>query len=43
MSHMEHDLSWFGDLSAEERSWVGQIVQAGVRGFVDWYRAYHAV
>ncbi len=38
MSHMEHDLSWFGDLSAEERSWVGQIVQAGVRGFVDWYR-----
>lgn len=38
MSHMEHDLSWFGDLSAEERSWVGQIVQAGIRGFVDWYR-----
>ncbi len=38
MSHMEHDLTWFGDLSAEERSWVGQIVQAGIRGFVDWYR-----
>ena len=37
-SHMEQDLSWFGDLSAEERSWVGQIVQAGIRDFVDWYR-----
>src|SRR5690606_20474346 len=23
---------------AQERSWVGQIVQAGIRGFVDWYR-----
>jgi len=35
---MEHDLSWFRDLSAEDRAWVGQIVQAGIRGFVDWYR-----
>ena len=31
-------MSWFRDLSAEDRSWVGLIVQAGVRGFVDWYR-----
>jgi DNA-binding PucR family transcriptional regulator len=38
MSHMETDLAWFRDLSAEERSWVGQIVQAGIRSFVDWYR-----
>ena len=30
-------MPWFRDLSAEERSWVGQIVQAGVRAFVDWY------
>jgi PucR C-terminal helix-turn-helix domain/GGDEF-like domain len=35
---METDLPWFGDLSAEDRSWVGLIVQAGIRGFVDWYR-----
>ena len=26
------------ELSAEDRSWVGLIVQAGIRGFVDWYR-----
>ncbi len=35
---METDLAWFRDLSAQERSWVGMIVQAGIRGFVDWYR-----
>ena len=29
---METDLPWFGDLSAEDRSWIGLIVQAGIRG-----------
>ena len=31
-------MPWFRELSAEDRSWVGLIVQAGIRGFVDWYR-----
>ena len=34
---MSTDLPWFDDLSAEDRSWVGLIVQAGIRGFVEWY------
>ena len=34
---MEADLGWFRELSAEDRSWVGVIVQAGIQGFVDWY------
>jgi DNA-binding PucR family transcriptional regulator len=34
---MESELGWFRDLSAEDRSWVGLIVQAGIKGFVDWY------
>lgn len=38
MSRMEADHAWFRDLSAQDRSWVGSIVQAGIRGFVDWYR-----
>lgn len=38
MSRMETDNAWFRDLSAQDRSWVGSIVQAGIRGFVDWYR-----
>jgi hypothetical protein len=36
-ARMDTDLPWFRDLSAEDRSWVGLIVQAGVKGFVDWY------
>ncbi len=36
-ARMETDLRWFRDLSADDRSWVGLIVQAGVKGFVDWY------
>ena len=38
MSRMEQDMAWFRELSAQDRSWVGMIVQAGIRGFVDWYR-----
>src|SRR5688500_11021654 len=36
-ARMETDLDWFRHLSADDRSWVGLIVQAGVKGFVDWY------
>jgi hypothetical protein len=38
MARMDDAMPWFKELSAEDRSWVGMIVQAGVRGFVDWYR-----
>ena len=38
MTRMDAELPWFRQLSAEERSWVGLIVQAGVRAFVDWFR-----
>lgn len=36
-ARMDSDLDWFGALSAEDRSWVSLIVQAGIKGFVDWY------
>jgi sugar diacid utilization regulator len=38
MSRMLAELAWFAELPAESRSWVGQIVQAGIQGFVDWFR-----
>ena len=38
MSRMDTDLPWFSDLSAQDRSWVGLVVQAGIKGFVTWYR-----
>lgn len=42
MAQMEADLPWFSALSAEDRSWVGAIVQSGVQGFIDWYDGDHA-
>lgn len=38
-ARMESDVSWFQELSAENRSWVGLIIQAGIRNFVEWWRA----
>ena len=37
IARMDAELPWFGDLSAEARSYVGLIVQAGVKSFIDWY------
>ena len=37
-TQMESDLPWFAELSAEERSWIGLIVQAGIQDFIDWYK-----
>ncbi len=31
-------MEWFSGLSAQDRSWVGLIVQAGIASFVEWYR-----
>jgi sugar diacid utilization regulator len=38
LTRMEQDRPWVSQLSADERSWIGLIVQAGVKAFVDWYR-----
>lgn len=37
-AHLDERLEWFRDLSAEERSWVGLIAQAGIAGVIAWYR-----
>ncbi|WP_240181741.1 helix-turn-helix domain-containing protein [Nocardioides sp. 616] len=39
MARMESEMPWFRELSAADRSWVGLIVQAGIKGFVDWLGA----
>lgn len=38
VARMEREMPWVAQLSAQERSWIGQIVQAGIKAFVDWYR-----
>ncbi len=36
--HMETHYDWYRALSAEDRSWVGLVAQAGIAAFVAWYR-----
>ncbi len=35
---MERDTPWVAELSAQDRSLIGLIVQAGIKAFVEWYR-----
>jgi PucR C-terminal helix-turn-helix domain/GGDEF-like domain len=35
---MDQRLPWFRAMSAEHRSWLGLVAQAGVASFVDWVR-----
>ncbi|MQA04261.1 MAG: PucR family transcriptional regulator [Streptosporangiales bacterium] len=35
---MEQQLPWFAAMSAEDRSWVGLVAQAGIASFTEWLR-----
>jgi sugar diacid utilization regulator len=37
VARMEREMPWFAGLSAQDRSWIGLIVQAGIQAFVAWY------
>jgi PucR-like helix-turn-helix protein/diguanylate cyclase with GGDEF domain len=38
VTSMEERLPWFRAMSAENRSWVGLVAQAGVAAFVEWVK-----
>src|ERR1044072_4747528 len=38
MSRMDDRLMWFRALSAEDRSWVGLVAQAGIAAFVELFQ-----
>jgi hypothetical protein len=38
ITSMDQRLPWFRALSAENRSWLGLVAQAGVAAFVDWVK-----
>src|SRR5271165_5036121 len=38
MLSMDRRLPWFRSMSAENRSWLGLVAQAGVAAFVDWVK-----
>src|SRR5262249_38602659 len=35
---LEERLPWFREMSAEHRSWVGLVAQAGIAGVVEWLK-----
>src|SRR5690349_24124993 len=35
---MDERLPWFRNMSAENRSWLGLVAQAGIAAFLDWLR-----
>ncbi|MEV4283934.1 helix-turn-helix domain-containing protein [Nonomuraea bangladeshensis] len=37
LARMDEQLPWFRALSAEDRSWVGLVAQAGIAAFVEWF------
>ncbi|HEY0716531.1 MAG TPA: PucR family transcriptional regulator, partial [Streptosporangiaceae bacterium] len=38
IASMDKRLPWFRAMSAENRSWLGLVAQAGIAAFVDWVR-----
>ena len=38
LSRMEKDMPWVVQLPAEDRSWIGLILQAAIKSFIDWFR-----
>ncbi len=38
ISAMDERLPWFRNMSAENRSWLGLVAQAGIAAFLDWIR-----
>jgi DNA-binding PucR family transcriptional regulator len=38
IASMDERLPWFRKMSAENRSWLGLVAQAGIAAFVDWIR-----
>jgi sugar diacid utilization regulator len=37
VARMERDKDWFRDLSAQDRAWIGLVVQAGITSFIHWF------
>ena len=35
---MDERLPWYRNMSAENRSWLGLVAQAGIAAFIDWIR-----
>jgi PucR C-terminal helix-turn-helix domain/GGDEF-like domain len=39
LARMEREMPWFGELPAEQRAWIGMVLQAGYNSFITWFRS----
>lgn len=39
LARMERDMTWFNELDAEQRAWIGMVLQAGYTSFISWFAA----
>jgi hypothetical protein len=39
LARMEREMPWYGELPAEQRAWIGMVLQAGYNSFITWYRS----
>jgi hypothetical protein len=39
LARMEKEMPWFAGLTAEQRAWIGMILQAGYSSFIGWFKA----
>ena len=37
LRRMDENLPWYRAMSAEDRSWVGLVIQAAISGFISWF------
>jgi hypothetical protein len=37
LKSLDSEYTWFSELPAQERSWVGTVAQAGINAFIQWY------
>jgi len=42
LRHLDEALPWYGAMSAQDRSWVGLVAQAGIGAFTTWYSDPHS-
>lgn len=39
LKRLDDDLPWYRALTAEDRSWIGLVVQSGIKNFIAWYES----
>ncbi|QDB78963.1 PucR family transcriptional regulator [Georgenia sp. 311] len=39
LKRLDGEIPWYGELAAEDRSWIGLVAQSGIAAFIAWYES----